>query len=141
MKAVDEGAFHPVAFRAAPIQNTVDDHHIDLVIAETAVNQLHLDLAAGHDHRLFVRAATINAARALVSIYQALGVNVEAVDSKITKRTQDRCEQRLVSGELQGIVCVDMFGEGYDFPKLKVAALHTPTSFIGTDNSVHWAFR
>ncbi|SBK35249.1 Hef nuclease [Klebsiella variicola] len=126
MKAVDEGAFHPVAFRAAPIQNTVDDHHIDLVIAETAVNQLHLDLAAGHDHRLFVRAATINAARALVPIYQALGVNVEAVDSKITKRTQDRCEQRLVSGELQGIVCVDMFGEGYDFPKLKVAALHTP---------------
>lgn len=126
MKAVDEGAFHPVAFRAAPIQNTVDDHHIDQVIAETAVNQLHQDLAAGHDHRLFVRAATINAARALVPIYQALGVNVEAVDSKITKRTQDRCEQRLVSGELQGIVCVDMFGEGYDFPKLKVAALHTP---------------
>ncbi|MCW1827332.1 DEAD/DEAH box helicase family protein [Enterobacter asburiae] len=126
MKAVDEGAFHPVAFRAAPIQNTVDDHHIDQVIAETAVNQLQQDLAAGYDHRLFVRAATINAARDLVPIYQALGANVEAVDSKITKRTQDRCEQRLVSGELQGIVCVDMFGEGYDFPKLKVAALHTP---------------
>lgn len=126
MKAVDEGAFHPVAFRAAPIQNAVDDHHIDQVIAETAVNQLHQDLAAGYDHRLFVRAATINAARALVPIYQALGVNVEAVDSKITKRTQDRCEERLVSGDLQGIVCVDMFGEGYDFPKLKVAALHAP---------------
>lgn len=126
MKAVDEGAFHPVAFRAAPIQNTLDDYHIDQVIAETAVNQLQQDLAAGHDHRLFVRAATIEAARALVPIYQALGINVEAVDSKITKRTQDRCEQRLVSGELQGIVCVDMFGEGYDFPKLKVAALHTP---------------
>ncbi len=126
MKAVEEGAFHPVAFRAAPIQNTLDDHHIDQVIAETAVNQLHQDLAAGHDHRLFVRAATIMAARALVPMYQALGVNIEAVDSKITKRTQDRCEQRLVSGELQGIVCVDMFGEGYDFPKLKVAALHTP---------------
>src|SRR5690606_35923686 len=32
----------------------------------------------------------------------------------------------LLRGELDGIVCVDMFGEGYDFPKLKIAALHAP---------------
>ena len=32
----------------------------------------------------------------------------------------------LHSGELDGIVCVDMLGEGYDFPNLKVAAIHVP---------------
>lgn len=126
MRAVDEGAFHPVAFRAAAVENMLDDEHVDRVIAETAVNQFRADIQAGFDHRLFVRAATINAARALVPVYRDLGVDVEAIDSKLSKRKQDDCERRLVSGELQGIVCVDMFGEGYDFPKLKVAALHAP---------------
>lgn len=126
MRAVNEGAFHPVTFRAAPVENALDDDHVDQVIAETAVNQLRADTAAGFDHRLFVRAATINAARELVPVYRDLGVTVEAIDSKLSKGKQDECERRLVSGELQGIVCVDMFGEGYDFPKLKIAALHAP---------------
>lgn len=126
VRAVEEGAFRPVAFRAAPVRDHLNDEHVDRSIAETAVQQLKDDLAAGHDHRLFVRAASIKAARALVPLYQSLGVAVEAVDSRLSKRAQDECEQRLVRGELQGIVCVDMFGEGYDFPKLKVAALHAP---------------
>jgi superfamily II DNA or RNA helicase len=126
MRAVQEGAFDPVAFRVAPVENGLDDDHVDRVIAETAASQLREDIEAGLDHRLFVRAANISAARALVPIYQELGVPVEAVDSKISKTRQDDCERRLISGELKGIVCVDMFGEGYDFPKLKVAALHAP---------------
>lgn len=126
MRAVSEGAFDPVAFRAAPIQNELDDQHIDRAIAETAVQQLRADRLAGHDHRLFVRAASINTARDLVPLYRELGLNIESVDSKLSKRRQDEFERRLVSGELDGIVCVDMFGEGYDFPKLKIAALHAP---------------
>lgn len=125
-RAVEEGAFQPVAFRAAPVLNPLNDEEIDLSIAATAVAQLNADRDEGKDHRLFVRAASIKAARELVPIYRSLGVEVEAIDSKVSKRTQDDCERRLISGELRGIVCVDMFGEGYDFPKLKVAALHSP---------------
>lgn len=126
-RAVAEGAFQPVAFLAAPeVANPLDDEAVDRAIAQTASDQLRADLAAGKDHRLLVRAESIKAARALVPIYEALGLKVEAIDSKVGKRTQDDAERRLQSGELQGIVCVDMFGEGYDFPKLKVAALHAP---------------
>lgn len=125
-RAVEEGAFQPVSFRAAPVLDPLNDDEIDRSIASTAVAQLNADRDAGKDHRLFVRAASIKAARALVPIYRNLGVEVEAIDSKVSKRTQDDCERRLTSGELLGIVCVDMFGEGYDFPKLKVAALHSP---------------
>jgi superfamily II DNA or RNA helicase len=28
--------------------------------------------------------------------------------------------------ELDGIICVDMLGEGFDFPNLKIAAVHDP---------------
>jgi superfamily II DNA or RNA helicase len=126
MRAVKEGAFHPVAFRAAPISNALDDAHVDMAIAKTVALQLRADAKSGLDHRVLVRAASIRAARLLVPLYQELGVQVEAVDSKLSKRRQDDCERRLISGELDGIVCVDMFGEGYDFPKLKIAALHAP---------------
>ena len=62
----------------------------------------------------------------MVDLYTAEGANVAAVDSQTSKRRQDQLEAALLTGQLDGIVCVDMFGEGYDFPKLKIAALHAP---------------
>jgi ERCC4-related helicase len=32
----------------------------------------------------------------------------------------------LAANELDGIVCVNMLGEGFDMPRLKVAAVHSP---------------
>jgi superfamily II DNA or RNA helicase len=126
MRAVQEGAFSRVHYRAVAVDNDLDDEAIDRAVAEAAVAQLRADREAGRDHRLFVRAVSITASRALVPLYQSLGLTVEAVDSRLSKKSQDECERRLISGELDGIICVDMFGEGYDFPKLKVAALHAP---------------
>lgn len=126
VRALEEGAFVPITFRAAPVVNQLDDTHVDHVIAETAVAQLKEDIANGLDHRLFIRAATISAAQDLVPVYQGMGVAVEAISSRLTKKQQDVIEGKLIAGELEAIICVDMFGEGYDFPKLKVAALHAP---------------
>lgn len=126
MRAIDEGAFDPVTFRAVPVDDELNDAEVDRAIARVAVEQFTEDRANGYDHRLFVRASSIQAAKDLVPLYQGLGLAVEAINSRLTKRRQDQVEAKLRSGELDGIVCVDMFGEGYDFPKLKVAALHAP---------------
>lgn len=126
MRAIEEGAFDPVTFRAAPVENELNDAEVDRAIAQVAVAQFNEDKANGYDHRLFVRAATIPKAKDLLPLYEGLGLAVEAINSKLTKRRQDQIEAKLRSGELDGIVCVDMFGEGYDFPNLKVAALHAP---------------
>ncbi|EKE67203.1 helicase-related protein, partial [Oceanibaculum indicum] len=67
-----------------------------------------------------------NTAYDLVSVYEKEGVTVKAIASHISKRTQDQIEADLIAGTLDGIICVDMFGEGYDFPKFKIAALHAP---------------
>jgi len=125
-RAVQEGAFEPVDFHAAHVERPLDDAHVDQAIATAAVAQLKADRAAGLDHRLMARASSITSARGLALLYQAEGINVEAVTSNISRRKQDEIEARLKTGELDGIVCVDMFGEGYDFPKLKIAALHAP---------------
>lgn len=125
-KASRESAFGRVRFRSAAVQNDHDEDEIDRSIAQTAVAQLREDQNAGFDHRLFARAASIKSARRLVDLYVAEGVKVASVDSQTSKKRQDEVEEALLKGELDGIVCVDMFGEGYDFPKLKVAALHAP---------------
>ncbi|MHA6671354.1 DEAD/DEAH box helicase [Enterobacter mori] len=126
MRATEEGAFEPIQFSAVAVENELDDDHVDRAIARAAVAQLVQDRAAGFDHRLFVRAASIQKATELVPIYREMGIAVEAVSSKLTKSKQDAIEDKLKTGALLAIVCVDMFGEGYDFPKLKVAALHAP---------------
>lgn len=126
LKAAKELAFGRVTFVPAAVNNANDDDEIDRSIAHTALTQLRADQAAGFDHRIFARAATINSARQLVRTYEEVGVRVRAIDSHASKRTQDIAEAELLKGDIDGVVCVDMFGEGYDFPKLKIAALHAP---------------
>src|SRR5262249_53924506 len=123
-RAAREHAFGRVSFRPAVVHNDHDEAEVDRAIATAALAQLHADRANGFDHRLFARAASINAARALVDVYTAINARVAAIDSSMSKGRQDEVEVRLLRGDLDGVVCVDMYGEGYDFPKLKIAALH-----------------
>jgi hypothetical protein len=108
------------------VRNANDDDEVDRSVAHAAVAQLRADQAKGFDHRIFARAATIASARQLVHVYEEAGARVRAIDSHASKRTQDEAEAELLAGKIDGVVCVDMFGEGYDFPKLKIAALHAP---------------
>ncbi|GAA5628242.1 hypothetical protein Brsp05_03538 [Brucella sp. NBRC 12953] len=125
-KAAKESAFGRVTFTSAPVQNANNDEEIDRSVARTAVARLRADQAIGFDHRIFARAATIASARKLVEVYAEAGARVRTIDSHASKRAQDTAEMELLAGEIDGVVCVDMFGEGYDFPKLKIAALHAP---------------
>lgn len=125
-KAAKESAFGRVTFTPAPVLNANDDEEIDRSVARTAVARLRSDQANGFDHRIFARAATIASARKLVEVYAGFGARVKSIDSHGSKRAQDTAEAELLAGEIDGVVCVDMFGEGYDFPKLKIAALHAP---------------
>jgi superfamily II DNA or RNA helicase len=125
-RASREQAFGKVSFRSVIVQNDQNEDEVDRAIARAAIDQLAADRAAGFDHRLFARASSIKAARVLVHTYTELGARVAAIDSGISKKRQDQVEEGLLGGHLDGVVCVDMFGEGYDFPKLKIAALHAP---------------
>ena len=125
-KASEENAFGKVSYKAVIVQNDDDQAEIDRSIVESAVAQLREDQQAGYDHRILARAASVPSAKKLLPLYQAAGVRVKAITSHIAKRTQEKIEAELVSGDLDGVICVDMFGEGYDFPKLKIAALHAP---------------
>ncbi|UIL28468.1 DEAD/DEAH box helicase family protein [Rhizobium leguminosarum] len=103
----------------------------DASIAESAVAALREDLAAGYDHILMARASTIDAAEGL---YRQIYAGYEDLNPVVIhSRTPSRqvVLDNLRSRQHRIVVCVDMFGEGFDLPQLKVAALHSPHKSLG----------
>jgi superfamily II DNA or RNA helicase len=121
--ALRDGVFGTLDYE--PINPKKGD--FDLAIARAASSRLRSDQKAGLDHRIMVRSGTISRAQALLSLYQnETDLKLQLVTGNHSVRTLNHAVGALQSGELDGIVCVDMFGEGFDLPNLKVAALHSP---------------
>jgi superfamily II DNA or RNA helicase len=105
----------------------------DRAVAEAAIGRLREDLDAGRDHILMARVQTIARADDLVGLYHELAADLSPVrvDSKMSVTKQREALAQLVpddSGSRASriVVCVDMLGEGFDLPALKVAAIHDP---------------
>ena len=116
-----DGYFKQIAFE--PIYE-IDQTRADQAIAAVAVARLRDDLAAGHNHLLMARCASISRADSVFALYQAAArdLNPMLVHSKLDD-TDARLDT-LRAGESRIVVCVNMLGEGFDLPELKVAAVH-----------------
>lgn len=122
-KAQEEGYFAPIAFRDV---TEYEDEASDRTIAEAAVEQLDRDLANGHDHIVMARTATIPRAEAVHAIYLAVAAQHHplVIHNRVSPGQRDEILRTLRARESRIIVCVDMLGEGFDLPELKIAALH-----------------
>src|SRR5699024_9209115 len=75
------------------------------------------------DHILMARCGTQERARNVFKIYEQYDdLCPVLIHSGITGKT--RIKEEIVNKEHKIIVCVDMLGEGFDLPELKVAAFH-----------------
>jgi superfamily II DNA or RNA helicase len=100
---------------------------IDLVIAQETEKIFNIDKEAGFKHAIMVRTETKEQSEKLEKIYnENTKLKLRRVDSTLTYNTIKRTITKLKMGELDGIICVDMLGEGFDFPNLKIAAIHSP---------------
>ncbi|MCX2715223.1 DEAD/DEAH box helicase [Mycolicibacterium sp. J2] len=100
----------------------------DLAVAQAAVAQLRMDLADGRDHLLMARVSSIVRAKQVVEIYESLAPDLQPLrlDTSFAESTRRRHRQQLLDRDSRIIVCVNMLGEGYDLPALKIAAIHDP---------------
>ena len=119
-KAQEEGYFKPINFR--PVFAYIEP---DTAIAEAAVNQLRTDLE-NYDHLVMARVNSKSRAQDVVKIYEAIApeFNPVIVYSGLGIRNNSAAIAKLRSRQSRIIVCVDMLGEGFDLPELKIAALH-----------------
>lgn len=121
-KAQEEGYFRPIHFK--PVKE-FDPAKFDQAIAERAVQQLREDRKK-YNHILMARVGSVERAKEVFSIYeQYTEFNPVQIHTGIeSKIERDKIRKRIISGEAKIIVCVDMLGEGFDLPQLKIAAFH-----------------
>jgi hypothetical protein len=99
----------------------------DIAIAKRVEAALAEDQAAGFAHSVMVRAETRSRADELAEKYAAsTGLRLTIVHSGHTARHIKSTIKKLKARELDGVICVNMMGEGFDFPNLKIAGLHAP---------------
>ena len=95
-------------------------------IVDTSLEKLEELRLSGTRHQLIAVACSINHARDIRSLYQARGYNTDIIHSKKSIDKQAAILNALHNGTLDCIVQVQMLGEGFDHPKLSVAAIFRP---------------
>jgi superfamily II DNA or RNA helicase len=108
------------------------DNH-DEAMATRAVQQLREDIHAGLDHLIMVRVKQISRVGDVLSIYKRLAPDFNPVALYSTQKKNEARAARsaMATRRTRVIVCVDMLGEGFDEPSLKIAAIHDPHKSLG----------
>ena len=126
-QAFDDGIFGQIMYVPVDPAPGGTDAANDFMIAKRAEAIFRQDREAGFDHRLMVRVDGIKRANGLAVVYQDhTGLKLRVVHSKMSFRTVKQTVRALREGKLDGIICVNMLGEGFDLPNLKIAAIHSP---------------
>lgn len=121
-RAYKDGIFGEIMFN--PIEEGPEK---DKRIALEAERILFNDRESGYDHFLMIRTDTKDKAKKLEELYKDVTkLKLERIDSTMSTKTVEKTIKLLKEKKLDGIICVDMLGEGFDFPNLKIAAIHEP---------------
>jgi len=116
-----DGYFQQIDF--FPVREYVTSE-VDRTIATKAVDLLTADVTAGLDHILIARCATITKANQVFKLYEELAAHLIPVVIHSKNRNKARDLQLILDRKSRVVVCVDMLGEGFDLPQLKIAAIH-----------------
>lgn len=119
-KAQEQGYFKPISF--IPIRE-YDLKKGDKIISEKAIEKLREDLSQGFNHILMARCENKTRAEEIFEHYREYeDLNPTLIHSSIPGKKE--ILEKIVQGEHKIIVAVNMLGEGFDLPQLKIAAFH-----------------
>ena len=96
-------------------------------IAEASIqrcNQLRSE--TGLPHQIIAAACSIDHARQVRSIYEELGYRAAEIHSSMSEEDREAVLDKLQLNQIDCIVQVQMLGEGFDHPRLSVAAVFRP---------------
>lgn len=119
-KALENGYFKKIKFD--PISE-FDLEKSDKAIVSKAIAQLKKD---PEKHILMARVESVARAKEVFELYKEYTeFNPVEIHTGIkSARERKRIQADLMSGKSRIVVCVDMLGEGFDLPELKIAAFH-----------------
>ena len=120
-KAQAEGYFRPIHFK--PIIE-YDPAKADRAIAQAAISELRADRTG--KHVVMARADSVVRAKEVFEFYKGFEEfhPIELHSGIKSHRLFQDNLAKLKCGQSRIVVCVDMLGEGFDLPELKIAAFH-----------------
>ena len=120
-KAQQEGYFKRIRF--CPVVE-FNPGRSDAAIAAKAVAQLRADEAKGHI--VMARVGSVARAKEVFQIYKRYEEfnPVELHTGIKPASVREAARKQIISSTARIVVCVDMLGEGFDLPELKIAAFH-----------------
>lgn len=123
-KAFEDKIFSEIFFFPIEEKLGIDN---DSLLAIAAEEKFLEDKRKGYDHFLFVRTHSISKAKELLKTYnENTDLKLKVIDSTKSFTTISKTIKQLKNKKLDGIICVNMLGEGFDFPNMKIAAVHSP---------------
>jgi len=127
-EAQAQGYFSQIDYTAV-----IDFEDVDRAVVEQSVTKLRADLEAGFDHVLMARVSGVRRAKEIKPYYDKLAPDLEPqiINSQMPKGQQIEAIKALRERRSRIIICVNMLGEGFDLPALKVAAVHDPQKSLG----------
>lgn len=112
--------------RLQTIEEFGDESKRDNAIASKALEILRRDIRKGNNHLMMARVHSKEKAREVLKIYERLAPEFKPVivHSGESKTKNNAVLRDLIAGTSKIVVCVNMLGEGFDLPQLKIAAIH-----------------
>ncbi len=107
--------------RGVALAKPCNEHIVDSSLAK--LEELR---KTGTKHQLIAVACSINHGKEIRSMYRERGYSSEIIHSEMDDEEKKRVLLELKSGALDCIIQVQMLGEGFDHPKLSVAAIFRP---------------
>ena len=95
----------------------------DRAIAEKAISILRKDLENGYDHIVMARCKNISRAKEVFEVYKKYS-DYSPILVYSGMKNSNGVLKEIKEKRHRIIVCVNMLGEGYDLPQLKIAAIH-----------------
>lgn len=119
-KAQEQGYYKKIEFISI---REYEKQKADQEIAKVAVERLRLDLANSYNHILMARCSTKDRAKEIFKLYEIhKDLNPVVIYSGVSNLRE--VYDTILEKRTRIIVCVDMLGEGFDLPELKIAAFH-----------------
>ena len=80
--------------------------------------------------RFILFATDVETANEMAQNFQGLGIPVAAVSAKTPTELRNEYIRRFRTGQLWGLINVDLFGEGFDVPAVEVVIMARPTASL-----------